>query len=68
VPLDIVCVDKTDNTTTSTEARRRPMFWLDFLSVYSRYPASHLAELRTRQLATLGLGISKEMLEFEDQI
>ena len=68
LPVDIVCVDKTENTTTSTEARRRPMFWLDFLSVYSRYPASHLAEFRVHQLATLGLGISKEMLEFEDQI
>lgn len=68
VPVDIVCVDKTANDTTSMQARRRSMFWLDFLSVYSRYPASHLAEFRVQQLATLGLGIPKDMLEFEDRI
>ena len=64
VPIDVVSIDKTANTTTSTEARRRPMFWLDFISIYSRYPALHLAEFRAKQLAVLGLAMSKDMLEW----
>lgn len=57
VPKEVVSIDKTENRTTSTEALRRPHFWGDFISIYSRYPAPHLAFHRSEMLKTVGIAM-----------
>lgn len=64
----VVAIDKTDNQTTSTEARRRRLFWLDFLSIYARFPASHLAPAREAMLASIGVQFPPGLLQIEDVI
>lgn len=68
VPVDVVAIDKTENQTTSTEARRRKLFWLDFLSIYARFPASHLAQAREAMLASLGVQLPPGLLHIDDVI
>ena len=68
VPMQVVAIDKTENLTTSTEARRRKYFWLDFLSIYARFPASHLADARQAMLASLGLQLPDGLLQMGDEI
>lgn len=68
VPVGVVAIDKTENQTTSTEARRRRFFWLDFLSIYARFPASHLAQAREAMLASLGVQLPTGLLQIDDVI
>jgi glycosyltransferase involved in cell wall biosynthesis len=68
VAFDVVSIDKTANATTSTEARRRHLFWLDFLSIYARFPAPHLGAQRAAMMQSLGLQIPEDMLRFADEI
>lgn len=68
VPCGVVVIDKTENHTNSTEARRRKLFWLDFLSVYARFPAAHLAPARESMLASLGVQIPAGLLHVDDVI
>jgi glycosyltransferase involved in cell wall biosynthesis len=68
VPGSVVAIDKTENQTTSTEARRRKLFWLDFLSIYARFPASHLAQAREAMLASLGVQLPPGLLQIDDVI
>ena len=68
VSTQVVAIDKTENLTTSTEARRRKYFWLDFLSIYARFPASHLADARQAMLASLGLQLPDGLLRMDDEI
>lgn len=68
VPGVVVSIDKTENYTTSTEARRRKYFWLDFLSVYARFPAGHLEEMRREMLTSLGIALPIGLLNFDDRI
>lgn len=68
VPGAVVVIDKTENQTTSTEARRRKLFWLDFLSIYARFPASHLSTARGHMLASLGIQMPDGLLQFNDDI
>ena len=68
VPGLTVMIDKTENTTTSTEARRRSLFWLDFLSIYARYPAEHFAAARSAMLQSLGIQIPETLLRYQDVI
>ncbi len=68
VPGVAVWIDKTDNATTSMQARRRATFWLDFLSIYARFPAPALARARSEMLGKLGLSVDAGLLAFEDRI
>jgi glycosyltransferase involved in cell wall biosynthesis len=68
VAASVVAIDKTENQTTSTEARRRKLFWLDFLSIYARFPASHLAQAREAMLASLGVQLPPGLLQIDDVI
>ncbi len=68
VPGAVVVIDKTENHTTSNQARRRKLFWLDFLSVYARFPASHLSQHRAQMLASLGIEIPESLMQFDDEI
>ena len=68
VPKTIVMIDKTENETTSMHARRKSLFWLDFISIYARFPAPHLADTRAQVLQGLGINIPAELLRFEDSI
>lgn len=68
VAFDVVTIDKTENQSTSMQARRRSLFWLDFLSVYSRFPAPELSVQRQSMLAKLGLQIESGQLQGGDTI
>ena len=68
VPGVVVMIDKTENQSSSMQARRRRLFWLDFLSIYSRFPAPHLGAARIRMLGTLGIAVPEGLMQFEDQI
>lgn len=64
----VVAIDKTHNQSDSMQARRRELFWLDFLAIYAHYPAPHLSELRARMLQTLGMQVPSQMLCVEDRV
>lgn len=68
VPSEVVVIDKTENFETSMQARRRKYFWLDFISLYSRYPAPHLKHYRHEMLLSLGINIDADLLGHGDQI
>ena len=68
VPFDVVSIDKTANATTSMQARRRRLFWLDFLSIYARFPAAHLSAPRAAMMQSLGLQLPEDMLRIADEI
>jgi glycosyltransferase involved in cell wall biosynthesis len=68
VPNPVVVIDKTENFETSMQARRRKYFWLDFISIYSRFPAPHLKYHRHEMLLSLGVNIDANLLENSDEI
>jgi glycosyltransferase involved in cell wall biosynthesis len=63
----VVTIDKTENKTTSTEARRRKHFWADFVSVYSRYPAPQLAQSRCKMMQNLGLELDPGLFMYKEE-
>ncbi len=63
-----VTIDKTRNAIDSMRSRREEFFWLDYLTVYARYPAPHLSQLRSGALHGLGLNIPENFLTFGDVI
>lgn len=65
---DVVAIDKTEVTDESMQIRRRAYFGLDYLTVYSRYPAPTLSGDRQKALANLGLTVDESMLEQDDVI
>lgn len=58
-----VYIDKTENETSSMRARRMQFFWMEFLGMYAKYPAPHLADKRIEMLATVGVRLPVEMLK-----
>lgn len=60
-----VVIDKTNNNSSSHQARTRSYFWLDFLAVYARFPCPELAEKRSAMLQNLGLNIPANSLRME---
>lgn len=60
-----VVIDKTNNTSSSHQARTRSYFWLDFLAIYARFPCPELAVKRSAMLETLGLNIPANSLLME---
>lgn len=68
VPGVVVQIDKTEVQSTSMLARRRKLAWLDHLSIWARFPASHLSAQRSQLLLSLGIQIPTELLQFEDEI
>jgi GalNAc5-diNAcBac-PP-undecaprenol beta-1,3-glucosyltransferase len=68
VPQEVVTIDKTENHDTSMQARRSQHFWLDFMSIYGRYPAPHLKTHRRNVLLSLGIAIDEKMLALADTI
>ena len=68
ISTEVVLIDKTENTETSMQARRRAYFWLDFISIYAKYPAPSLSGHRKNMLLELGINIDEKMLGFDDVI
>jgi glycosyltransferase involved in cell wall biosynthesis len=60
-----VVIDKTNNNSSSHQARTRSYFWLDFLAVYARFPCPELADKRSAMLQNLGLNIPANSLRME---
>lgn len=50
-----IVIDKSTNLSDSHMGKTREYFWLDFLSVYARFPCPQLSEARAAMLKTLGL-------------
>ena len=63
IDKNIVTIDKTKNKIDSYSAMRRKFFWMDFISIYSRYPAPELIKARKSILAKYGVNIKEEMLD-----
>jgi glycosyltransferase involved in cell wall biosynthesis len=59
----VVVIDKNNNTISSHQALTRGRWWLDFLSIYARFPAPDLSNARHLQLKSLGIDISEELLK-----
>jgi GalNAc5-diNAcBac-PP-undecaprenol beta-1,3-glucosyltransferase len=73
VPGVVAWIDKTHNQGQTTEqasmqARRRSLFWLDFMCIYARYPALELSEPRSAMLRSLGMDVPASLLAFEDSV
>jgi GalNAc5-diNAcBac-PP-undecaprenol beta-1,3-glucosyltransferase len=68
IQAEIVRIDKTENATTSMQARRRQFFWMDFLSIYSKFPAPHVSRNRSGMLKELGINLDENMLKHGDVI
>lgn len=66
IPKITVNIDKTADDNGSMQNRRKQLLWMDFISIYSRHPASDLAELRSRTLKSYGINISAEAFNFND--
>jgi len=63
-----IVIDKTNNWVSSHQAMTRKFHWLDYLSVYSRFPCPRLKLQRSNHLSTMGLSLAPEMLECEPYI
>jgi glycosyltransferase involved in cell wall biosynthesis len=61
----IVNIDKTETGSESMQNRRRKLFWLDYLSVYSKHPAPELSEARANIVSSFGVDIPSDLLRFD---
>ena len=73
VPEEIITIDNTETQDAAIQACRRSVsnrhsFWLDFISIYSRFPAPHLNQLRHEMLLTLGVNIDQSLLSNTDAV
>jgi glycosyltransferase involved in cell wall biosynthesis len=66
LPLATVVIDKTAEDNSSMQVRRSSFFWMEYLGVYARFPAPHLATDRQRALSKLGVHIPIEKLGLHD--
>ncbi len=62
----IVAIDKTSETETSMQNRRRGFFWMEFIGIYSKFPEPTLAGQRQAMLKSLGIDLPINLLEFID--
>lgn len=62
-----VYIDKTSEGDNSMQNRRRKMFWLDYLHIYSKYPNDELAQQRSLVLSQLGVNVPPELLHFSNE-
>jgi glycosyltransferase involved in cell wall biosynthesis len=62
----LVVIDKKSTENKSMQERRRHFFCMEFMGIYSKFPAPKLASHRKSMLATLGIDVPLEILESED--
>ena len=60
-----IAIDKTANAHSSHQALTRKFKWIDYLSVYSRFPCPRLSQQRAYMLKSMGIDLAPELLEFE---
>lgn len=63
-----VAIDKTNDQTSSHQGLTRKLFWIDYLSVYSRFPCPRLKHLRHAKLQSMGVSIGADLLECEPSV
>lgn len=63
-----IVIDKTNNWTSSHQAVTRNVHWIEYLSVYSRFPCSRLKVERSNQLGKIGINLAPETLDFEPHV
>jgi glycosyltransferase involved in cell wall biosynthesis len=61
----VVGIDKTSEDDSSMQNRRRQYFWMDFLTIYAKFPEPGLANLRSQVLQSLGTNVPVELLCLE---
>jgi glycosyltransferase involved in cell wall biosynthesis len=62
----VVYIDKTSEGDASMQSRRKAHFWMEYIGIYSKFPAPLLAEQRKAALAQLGIDLPKEILANEE--
>ena len=67
IQASIVAIDKTAVDSASMQNRRRAFFWMEFLSMYCRFPAPELAEQRSKRIAQYGVNIPAQALKLDDR-
>jgi glycosyltransferase involved in cell wall biosynthesis len=61
----IAYIDKTENMTVSISGKRKDYFWMEYVTMYAKYPAQHLVQERIEMLEMLGVKIPAQMLANE---
>ena len=59
-----IAIDKHANAQSSHQALTRKFKWIDYLSVYSRFPCPRLSQQRSHMLNSMGIDLAPEMLEY----
>jgi len=67
VNADVVAIDKTAADSESMQNRRRVFFWMEFISIYCRFPSRDLAEQRSARIAQYGVKIPADALKLDDR-
>ena len=63
-----VAIDKTNDQTSSHQGTTRRLFWIDYLSVYSRFPCPRVQKQRNDKLRSMGVSIGADLLECEPSV
>jgi glycosyltransferase involved in cell wall biosynthesis len=66
--VDVVRIDKSQQGEATMSGRRRQFFWMEFISIYSRFPAPELCEERAAMLQKLGISLNPKLLRFDDLV
>jgi GalNAc5-diNAcBac-PP-undecaprenol beta-1,3-glucosyltransferase len=64
----LVIISKDETSAPSMQKRLRDFFPLDYLTIYSRFPAPHLSDTRSTALKALGLDVPESLLKRKDKI
>jgi glycosyltransferase involved in cell wall biosynthesis len=62
VSNEIVNIDKTREDESSMSVRRRKHFWMEFVGIYSKFPAPQFNEYRVKFLEGLGVHIPRNLI------
>lgn len=66
IPHTVVAIDKNSKGSDSMQNRRKAHFWMEYIGIYSKFPAPQLAEARKSALARLGMDVPVETLANHD--
>jgi glycosyltransferase involved in cell wall biosynthesis len=66
IPIPVVVIDNGEPSKKSVQAERRSFFWMDYLSVYFRFPAPHLQSHRKQALQNIGVNVMNLPLDHID--
>jgi glycosyltransferase involved in cell wall biosynthesis len=62
----VAVIDKTEEGNSSMQIRRRSFFWMEYIGIYSKFPAPELANERKQALSKFDINIPVGLLENKD--